>query len=240
MNYLSHFVYNHAVCGLPVEPHFAMGVVLPDLWLRFSREKRIRWKAIRAARPADEHDHNLRAGLLNHVETDRQFHSLPIFLRWQDNLKTRVHADGTHPALVDFLAHMAIELALDHQLLVARPTLADEFYDRLVMCDPTIVADRVGILGAVDTAGLDDVLRQFLARRFLRHYHTLDGLSDAVRIVLSMACIPAPPDRLVHELLRRAVTSVEPQVVWDTMPVASTRVACANGPRVKAGVTRHT
>ena len=51
MNYLAHFVFNHRICGRPLEPYFALGVVLPDLWLRFSRERRIRWRAVQAAQP---------------------------------------------------------------------------------------------------------------------------------------------------------------------------------------------
>ncbi len=71
MNYLSHFFFNHTVCGVEPEPYFAMGVLLPDLWLRFSRKRRIRWKAVRAASPTGARGQALRAGLLNHVELDR-------------------------------------------------------------------------------------------------------------------------------------------------------------------------
>lgn len=241
MNYLSHFVFNHAVCGLPVEPHFAMGVVLPDLWLRFSREKRIRWKAVRIAQPTAALDRNLRAGLLNHVETDRRFHRLPVFLHWQNDLKASVQSDGTHPALVDFLVHMAIELALDHLLLLDRPTLADEFYDVVAACDPAVVAERVGVLGAVETTGLDDVIRQFLARRFLRHYRTPAGLADVVRIVLSLAGISAPPGKLVDDLLTRAVKISAPPSVWAAMTAdgsAQKHSACGRGPLEWAGPAR--
>jgi hypothetical protein len=241
MNYLSHFVFNHDVCGLPVEPYFAIGVVLPDLWLRFSQGKRIRWKAVRAAQPAAARDQNLRAGLLNHVEVDRRFHSLPVFLRWQGGLKASANADGTHPALVDFLAHMAIELVLDHHLLLARPALADEFYGVVSACDPASVAERVGILGAVDTAGLDEVIRQFITRRFLRHYRTHAGLADVVRIVLSLARIPAPPDRLVDDLLWRATQMVMPRAVWEAMPIsvaAAKHSACGTDPTDGAGAAR--
>ena len=49
MNYLSHYVYNHEICGLPCEPYFVMGVALPDLWLRYSRSRRIRWRALESA-----------------------------------------------------------------------------------------------------------------------------------------------------------------------------------------------
>jgi hypothetical protein len=217
MNYLSHFVYNHEVCGLSVDPHFALGVALPDLWLRFSRKRRIRWKALRAATPGDTTDANLRAGLLNHVEIDRRFHMLPEFLRWQRDLKDAVDVDGVHPALVDFVTHAAIELTMDHHLICDRPELLDTFYGALVECDVADAAARVGRLGAVDTDGLAEVIERFVTRRFLQHYRHAAGLADVVRIVCSLAQIVAPPDRLLHDVFAEAIRRVEPAVVWDAL-----------------------
>ncbi len=217
MNYLSHFVYNHDVCDLPAEPHFALGVVLPDLWLRFSRRRRIRWKAVRAAETPDPVDGALRAGLLNHVATDRRFHALPVFAQWQRDVRNAVDTDGVHAALVDFLAHMSIELALDHHLVVADDGIVQRFYDTLAPCDPQDVALRVGRLGQVDTGGLDDVIAKFMARRFLRHYRTAAGLSDVVRIVLSLADIPPPPDHTIDEILAHSLAVASPTDVWREM-----------------------
>ena len=47
MNYLGGYVFNHGVCQVVPEPHFEMGVALPDLWPRFSRGRRIRWECVR-------------------------------------------------------------------------------------------------------------------------------------------------------------------------------------------------
>ncbi|GAF97361.1 unnamed protein product, partial [marine sediment metagenome] len=76
MNYLGHYVYNHAICGLDRQPDFVLGVALPDLWPRFSRKRRIRWQAVHAANVRDPQARQLRAGLLNHVAVDRRFHAL--------------------------------------------------------------------------------------------------------------------------------------------------------------------
>ena len=217
MNYLSHYVFNHQVCGLPAEAHFALAVALPDLWLRFSRKRRIRWKVVRAAQPTEAVDQALRAGLLNHVEIDRRFHVLPLFLQWQARLKAAVNSDGTHPALVDFLAHISLELMLDRQLMVAQPGLVDEFFDLLATCDAQEVARRVGVLGAVDTTGLACIIDFFTSRRFLRHYRTHGGLTDAIRMVLIFAEIPPPADRLLDELVVRAADLADPAAVWNAL-----------------------
>lgn len=214
MNYLSHFVFNHDICGLAEEPYFAAGVVLPDLWLRFSRQRRIRWKAVRAATPRDTLDANLRAGLLNHADVDKRFHTLPQFAGWQAQLRARLNGE-LHPAVAEFLAHMAVELALDHRLLCDTPRLVDRFYDLLSRADASTVAERMAVLGAVDTRGLDGIIRQFLARRFLRHYRAPAGLCDVVRIVFSLAGFPAPPPRILEEQIAHALRIADPPAVWE-------------------------
>jgi len=217
MNYLSHFVFNHDVCGRPAEPYFALGCVLPDLWLRYSRVHRIRWPALRAAAPTEARDVQLRAGLLNHVEVDQRFHALPLFHDWQRRVKGAVGRDGQPPALVDFVAHAALELALDHRLLHADPALVARFYCLLETCDIDDVAARVGRLGRVRTDGLAEVIRAFFARRFLRHYRTTAGLADVIRIILRLAHIPSLPDTLIVAILHSAVRHADPAAVWHAL-----------------------
>ncbi len=217
MNYLSHFVFNHDICGRPAEPYFALGCVLPDLWLRYSRVHRIRWPAVRAAEPTEARDAELRAGLLNHVEVDQRFHALPVFHEWQRRVKSAVERDGQPPALVDFVAHAALELALDHRLLHADPALIERFYGLLEICDTDDVAARVGRLGRVRTDGLADVIRAFFARRFLRHYRTVAGLAAVIRIILRLAHIPPLPDPLIDAFLFSAVQHVGPTEVWEAL-----------------------
>lgn len=221
MNYLSHYHFNHRVLELKRDPDFVLGVVLPDLWSRFSRKRRLRWRAIRGAAPADAPTQALRAGLLNHVEVDRWFHSTPTFLRWQSELKRAADTDGLHPALAEFLVHIGIELVMDHHLLRDCPTLADEFYDVLAVCDPQLVAERVGGIGAVDTAGLDQVIAEFVRRRFLRCYHALENLEHVIQLVLDHAGIPAPPKTQLGTLLAQADPLVNSDEIWRELAVAA-------------------
>ncbi|MEW6252755.1 MAG: hypothetical protein AB1716_19135 [Planctomycetota bacterium] len=214
MNYLAHFVFNHQVCGLPADPYFALGVVLPDLWARYSRRKRLRWRAVRAALPADAIDAALQAGLLNHVEVDRRFHTLPLFAQWQAATRAAHNGNGAHPAVLDFVAHMAVELALDHHLLRAKVGLADRLYDLLAMCDPELAAERAGRLGAVDAGGLGPIIRSFVGRRYMHGYVRRDGLVEAIGLVLTAAEIPVPQADALHAYLGCALELVDPARLW--------------------------
>lgn len=227
MNYLAHFVFNHEVCGLPAEPYFVTGVALPDVWLRFSRRRRIRWSAVRGAAVRTGDEATLRAGLLNHTEVDRYFHTLPLFLNWQQRLLAAAPRTDVHPALLDFLAHVALELALDHHLLRADGGRVEAFYDLIERAAPEHVAHLAATLGDVDTAGLADVLTSFTRRRFIRHYVTVHGMADALQLVLMFARFPMPPRAVIEGLIADAVAVAEPARVWDALPTTAAVFAAA-------------
>ena len=219
MNFLSHYHYNHAVLGLPETPYFTLGVALPDLWPRFSRERRIKWGSVREFVGGEPVAQQLRDGLLNHAEMDRRFHVLTCFLSWQRELKGLASAGDFNPWLVDFLAHLIIEIMLDRALMDRDATLVERFYDRLADADPLLAARHIGRIGKVDAAGLDETIRLFVARRFLRHYATEEGLRRSVRLTLGLVRfeVPAVLATIGDTMLARAAQICAPAVVWDEL-----------------------
>ncbi len=221
MNFLSHFYFNHHVCGLARQPYFALGVALPDLWPRVSRRRRMRWSAVRAATLLAPPAADLRAGLLNHAESDRRFHAAPSFLRWQKRVRAQAGPGAEHPAVLEFVAHLAVELALDGHLLRAEPGLAREFYGTLGLCDPQRAEHLAAAVGAVDARGLRCELEAFLARRFLERYTDREALVAAMRIVLGLAGVrPGPPEGLLRAALEAAENVAEPGQIWKELTVA--------------------
>jgi hypothetical protein len=225
MNYLSHYVFNHDIVSLPVDPDFAMGVALPDIWPRFSRKRRLKWRAVRESTPPSAPSRQLRAGLLNHAEIDNRFHVTPSFLRWQRELKQLAPRDGLHPMVVDFLAHVSVEIALDYVLLKRAPDLTKRYYATLAEADPTATARRAGRIGAVDTRELENVIALFMEKRFLERYRTQEGLGYAVGGALSLTSLDIePPRAMIEDMLARACQCVEPETVWrDLTPAMKQR-----------------
>ncbi|MGD8451138.1 MAG: hypothetical protein PVJ57_04915 [Phycisphaerae bacterium] len=218
MNYLGHFVYNHEIRRLTPDAHFVMGVALPDLWPRFSRRRRIRWKMLRAAQPSATADVHLRAGLLNHVETDRLFHALPCFGQWQRTLRASLDDGEPHPLIAEFLTHLAIELALDGRLVRDDPERAERFYDTLAACDVADVERRITVLGSVDARGLGDEIAGFIGRRFLGRCGEVDVLAGVVQWIVSLTTIREPPAmELLQRLLAHAIELVEPSRIWQEL-----------------------
>lgn len=218
MNYLGHYVFNHEVCRLEPEPYFVMGVALPDLWPRFSRRRRIRWRCVRDARPSDPSAVRLRDGLLNHATVDQRFHALPAFVDGQRELKARVAADGTHPALFGFLAHLALELALDRWVVREDRQRAEDFFDQLARCEPRAVEHAIGTIVGVDTRGLAEEVRGFVRRRFLANFARAETLVHVAQYILKLTVAgQTPPERLVRQLLETAVAVIEPSTIWSQM-----------------------
>jgi len=63
------------------------------------------------------------------------------------------------------------------------------------------------------------------------NHRTPAGLADVVRIVLSLAEIPPPPDGLILNLLAVAVERADPAAVWQQLTAEQTEVAALGAER---------
>lgn len=224
MNYLSHYHFNHLVCGLPVTPMFVAGVALPDLWRRYSSDRRIRWKHVAEVACVDEAMRELRAGLLNHVQVDQVFHGLPVFARWQSELNREQRRDGLHSAVLDFLTHVAIELCLDRRLIECDRTEMDEYYAALARGRGEHFDACASATTGVDATGIDEILGLFIERRFLSTYDSFDALVAIVRRLLGFVRHPIDvDDDIIRAILVSAAARVEPDEVWAEMATLQLR-----------------
>ncbi len=226
VNYLGHFHLNHAVNGLPVEAYFAVGVALPDLWPRFSRRQRIRWRAIRAARPSDAAAVALQAGLLNHVWADARFHACATFNRWQRELARSAALDQAGAAL-SFLGHATIELVLDQRLLLDDPTLASRFYRTLAGCDLDRVEATLSRIGQGECPGLADALGSFIERGFLRRFVNDEDLLAVIEYIYALCGVAAPSPERIRHAVACAKPLVEPALLWPELAADSALSAMA-------------
>ncbi len=217
MNFLSHYVFNHEVLNLPRDACFAMGVALPDIWPRFSRRRRIRWAHVAAAAPPTPDGAALRAGLLNHAAADRAFHALPLFATWQRAVQNRMDPGAASGAVRDFLAHIAVELALDYRLLGDDADLAERYYAELQSCPAAHVERLAEAVAGVATHGLAAVLDQFFARRFLGRYREAGGISVAIGRVFEITAVPSPAAGEIEQAVQTAIDVVDPRRLWPAL-----------------------
>lgn len=236
MNYLGHFILNHEVCNAALRPYFVAGVALPDLWTRYSRKKRLHWPSVLAADPDTRDAADLRCGLLNHVAVDKRFHLSPTFLRWLRAVRAHAPEAERGAIVVDFAAHVAIELTLDHKLALRRPDRAEQFYDTLLACDPQRLADTAGSLGRVDTAGLAREVSDFVRRRFVPHFARRETIAAVLHYVLSLSRVrPLPTDQTQQRLIAAALEIVDPDALWPELTRSPESLPAPTSPRAATG-----
>ena len=134
-------------------------------------------------------------------------------------------ADSNAPFVLDFVAHVSVELALDHHLVRREPELAERFYTALQDCDAAIVEREAGQLGAVDASGLGDEVRAFVARRFAPRYRDEAVLTGVLQYILSLTRVPGPAPETLGRAIAAAIAVVEPDALW----VALDRVTVPRG-----------
>lgn len=217
MNYLSHYVFNHEICLVPRSPDFALGVALPDLWSRYSRRVRIQWRVVRSSVPRSAVQHDLQAGLLNHAEADRLFHALPLFVRWVRDVKQSGSGAEVHSAVLEFTAHVAIELALDHHLVVGRPGLVNEFYAALAASSLVDLEDSIAHVAGVTAPGLRGAVQAFLDRAYLHHYSGPAGVCRAIGGLLQLIRVDAPSEALIRRMVDNAIERVDLDSLWEAL-----------------------
>ncbi|MBL7994145.1 hypothetical protein JNM05_02140 [bacterium] len=182
MNYLTHYYFNAQrplYASASAEFHF--GVVLPDIMSVYDRTLRFHASQIHAS------DNALWQGILNHLEMDSFFHRSDFFKNSYDGTRNILKKEISEKLNIRpfFLAHVLVEILLDHLLLIQSSDLARRFYKSI---GAVRVKDIVHILEnhfELKLDGLDDLINKFLVTRFLETYIDLNNLIYPVNRMLT-------------------------------------------------------
>lgn len=215
MNYLSHQVVARRAFGASASPDVLCGNLLPDL-LPTAGDGRIRtipdtvlpaWSAFAQ-------------GARLHLETDRRFHGHPEFKRLCQTAGQMLR-DAPFmepPRRVFFVAHVAVELALDARALIREPYVADDLYTALITCTPARIAQAASAITNTPAPNLATSVSRFIAAGFLRSYATPSGLTQALHRVLQRGGLPGfvsndlPHLDAVFRALTAQITPVEDEL----------------------------
>jgi hypothetical protein len=201
MNYLSHYFFNRS----RADPHFHVGVAVPDMLSSFQR--RCRPDFDKAQQLIGETKSGpLRSfyeGLLNHETGDRLFHSSVYFKEQSQILKAELQElrfEGIRVRMW-FLAHIALEILLDYRFIRQSPSLIEDFYDQFQTCRASWIEKsvRTALKRPQSGQGFEAYTKMFLKSRFLEHYKSFDGVTEAVRRV----CLRAKQDPFQDVHLRQ-------------------------------------
>ena len=181
MNYLTHFYFNtkQAVYD-SASPDFHFGVAFPDILSVYDRSLRFHSEDAKGL-PDD-----FWMGIQNHLQMDAFFHKSEFFKTSYEEIRRHLTAAIPHQLDIRpfFLAHVIMEILLDHYLLNREPDLARKFYTQLHKCDIKLIVAATEEHFAQNMNGLGDLLNKFLVTRFLEGYIELEKLIYPVNRML--------------------------------------------------------
>lgn len=158
-----------------------MGVILPDLVKNAHKD----WNLHPQKHPQDySHDaafHSVLKGWRKHLEVDNYFHTSEFFKRETAHLKTLILPTVTAgPVKPFFLAHIALELMLDHLLLHAEVVNIETFYKLLNEANTPKLSSFLALAGLPDEQIFSSFFNDFLDSRYLFSYQKLGNISYAL------------------------------------------------------------
>ncbi len=190
MNYLSHYFLDRH----ETDPHFTLGAILPDLMRSFDRRARLRPLPLGYG---DERRLALERGIARHCAVDAAFHNTSFF-QAQSHALFELLRDWPLAAITryrNFVAHVTLEIALDHLLLHDYPGLGKQFYCGLSQVDPDVVVAALTDRGVPDAARFPEHLRRFIEASFVARYRDAHSCARVlVHLYERTVQRPAQPD----------------------------------------------
>ena len=178
MNFLSHFYFERK----NQDENMVIGTVLPDLVKNAHKD----WNLYPQKRPElfidDSGLNSLLTGWKRHLEVDLLFHSSDFFSNETAKLKQLLLPIlDDSPVRPSFLAHIGVELVLDHLLVAHRKIDINAFYEHLNKVDDKTLNTFLNKCGCEDTDQFFTFLNSFRSSRYLLSYQKLENISYALQ-----------------------------------------------------------
>lgn len=161
-----------------------LGVVLPDFIKNAQKDYNLYPLKIRHLFEEEPHQVSILNGWKKHIEVDRLFHSSAFFQLHTNELKKMiVNCCKDSPVKPFFLAHIALELILDHLLTVDDLVNINTFYEQLARVDRTALNDFLHTCSLEDTEVFFSFLNSFISSRYLLSYEKIENIAYALNSI---------------------------------------------------------
>ncbi|MBE7175951.1 MAG: hypothetical protein INR69_06080 [Mucilaginibacter polytrichastri] len=212
MNFLSHFYFNRFTS----DAQLVAGSVLPDLVriadpsLKIHPENHAAELFIRAGVPG------LYTGWKQHLQVDRIFHSSTFFRTYSNRLRALLKPVlSDTPAKPFFVAHISLELLIDHLLIIQDKISVDLFYAHLNNTGTENLANFLNTAGASGTAATARFLnfyQSFCRNAYLYKYREIPGIAYAVAQICRGLWPDGGPDKQHEQYMCTVFEQVLPEI----------------------------
>ncbi len=158
-----------------------LGVVLPDFIKNAQKDYNLYPLKVKHLFNAQAQQISMLKGWERHIEVDRIFHSSHFFQYYTNSLKQLiVPICEDSPVKPFFLAHIGLELILDHLLTVNGVISINSFYEQLGKADQSALDDFLRACSLDDTTVFFKFLNNFISSRYLFSYQKIENISYAL------------------------------------------------------------
>jgi acyl carrier protein phosphodiesterase len=196
MNFLSHYYFDRA----NIDANVVMGIVLPDLIKNAAKEANLYPQKNEFLFKGNPDEENLLIGWKRHLVVDLFFHSSNFFLEKTTELKQLIKPIVENTAVrPSFLAHIGLELLLDHLLIEHNLIQVNHFYDKLSAVKNESLSDFLEHCNLKNPAIFFNFLEKFISSKYLLSYQKLENISYA----LNRICMRLWPETLNEKQLQQ-------------------------------------
>ncbi len=158
-----------------------LGVVLPDFTKNAQKDYNLYPLKIMHLFESDPLQASILQGWKKHIAVDQIFHSSEFFKAHTNELKQLILPSCENsPVKPFFLAHIGLELTLDHLLVSEGLVNINTFYDQLSGANKTALNSFLQTSSLEDTAVFFKFLNSFIASRYLFSYQKMENISYAL------------------------------------------------------------
>lgn len=193
MHFLAHY-YTELPANNPL---FVAALSIPDLTPKFT--KTYNSFIVKHAPPTSPDLKQIHEGIVQHFGADKRFHHSPLFLKAVSNaLQAFLDAGLSRENLrLSVIAHIAVEMLIDRQIMMANQGICEEFYGLLEQ------ADEVVLNNYFDLFSLEAEKKKFLISfQFFKQKRFLFLFSELKNIVTGL-------DRVYGSVVKTAFTETE-------------------------------
>lgn len=177
MNFLSHFYFDRNTPNA----HIVLGTILPDLLKNANKN----WNVHPEKHPALFEKSGLDTllhGWKRHLQVDLFFHSSDFFtVKTQELKQLLIPILTDSPVRPSFLAHIGVELLLDHLLIEHQKVAINSFYDHLEAVNNDDLTVFLRQCNIEDTELFFKFFNSFKSSRYLLSYQKLENISYALQ-----------------------------------------------------------
>lgn len=175
MNFLSHYYFDRHSSALKI-----LGCLLPDL-IRNAVKLNYPSPLRKPENFINTEFHEIFNGWKNHILVDKYFHASEFFVVHTQAIKEQIFAVTNDSEIrPSFLAHISLELILDHLLIAHNYIQVDKLYLALQESDKEITTQFLHACEIENPEPILNFIDSFKASRYLLSYQKIENLAYAL------------------------------------------------------------